>query len=97
MWKAWKKWKKLFSNLGFWHFLKFYVSGKFKRGEKTENETAKAEMKQAIRELTYMERQFMFATAEFEPVAWHKYQAAQARVNALIKENKKERGVKECR
>lgn len=97
MLRAWRKWKKLFSKSEFWHFLKFYISGKLKRGEKTENEIAKAEMKQAIRELTYMERQFMFAEKEFEPVAWHQYQAAQARVDALIKENKRERGVKECR
>lgn len=91
MLKAWRKWKSLFGSSGFITFLKFYISGKFKRGEKTENETAKAEIKQAIRELTYMERQFMFATAEFEPVAWHQYQAAQARVDALVKEAKERR------
>ncbi len=88
MWKAWKKWKKLFNNSGFYHFLKFYLSGKLKRGEKTENETAKAEIKQAIRELTYMEHQFMLATAEFEPAAWQELRKAHTRVNTLIEKKK---------
>lgn len=50
-----------------------------------------SEIGQAIRELTYKERQFMFATAEFEPVAYHELKAAQARVDALIKEIKEGR------
>lgn len=86
MLRAWKKWKALFNNSGFMTFLRFYISGK--REEKVKTETAKVEMKQAIEELEYKKRQFMLATAEFEPVAWHELRAAEARVDALIKEKK---------
>lgn len=88
MWKAWKKWKSLFSNLGFWHFLKFYISGKLE--EKIKTETAKAEMKQAVEELEHKKRQFMLATAEFEPAAWQELRKAHARVNMLIEKRKGE-------
>lgn len=88
MLKAWRKWKTFFGNQGFVAFLRFYISGK--REEKAKTETAKVEMKQAIEELEYKKRQFMLATAEFEPVAWHELRAAEARVDALIKEKKGE-------
>lgn len=49
----------------------------------------KQEMKSAVREIEYKRRNYMLATDEYEVVAWHELKAAQARVDALIKENKK--------
>ncbi len=48
----------------------------------------KQEMKSAVRQVEYKKRQYMFATAEYEAVAWHEMKAAQARLDALIREAK---------
>lgn len=49
------------------------------------------ELKQAIKDLNYKQRQYFYADTEFEPVAYHELKAAQARVDALIKEIKEGR------
>ena len=46
------------------------------------------ELKQAIKDLNYKQRQYFYADTEFEPVAYHELKAAQARVDAIIKEAK---------
>lgn len=49
------------------------------------------ELKKAVSDFNHKRSQYFFADPEFEAVAWHQYKAAEARVDALIKEAKEGR------
>ncbi|HZK02179.1 MAG TPA: hypothetical protein VFC96_04870 [Anaerovoracaceae bacterium] len=46
------------------------------------------ELKQAVENLKHEYALYILANSDFEEVAWHKWQAAEARVDTLIREKK---------